>query len=68
MRTLLDLYMDATLESTRLKWRIENRYTRKILSKDYGSMKTDELDNMKVYEYSIRTHKYLGRYVRVVVY
>lgn len=70
MITLWELFMDASEKSTRLKWRIEDRYSRKVLCKDYGSLKADdcELDNMKVYKYSIREHKYLGRYVRVVVY
>lgn len=51
-KTLYELFMEAYFEATRIPWRIYGTKSHRLLSTDYGAMKTDELDNLKVSSYS----------------
>ena len=46
--TLYELFMNAYQEATRIPWRAYGNHSHKLLTSDYGNMKTDELDDLEV--------------------
>lgn len=54
-KTLYELFMDAYSEATRIPWRVYGTKSHRLLSSDYGTMRTDELDNLKVSSHSKKT-------------
>lgn len=51
-RTLYELFMEAYTEATRIPWRVYGTKTHRLLTTDYGAMRTSELDNLRVSSHS----------------
>ena len=63
--TVWDKFMNSTLPLS-VRWKIYDR-NRHLLCRDYGSLKTDEFDDMEVYKAEIKYDRDNIKYVRVVI-
>lgn len=50
MKTLWEQFVDASLKSTSIPWRVYGNKSHKLICQDYGSLKDDDetIDNLKV--------------------
>lgn len=67
-KTLWETYMNAYEEATQIPWKIFERGTRKKLCDDYGQLKTNELDDRKIFRIVSSTSKNDNKFFRVTVY
>lgn len=65
--TLWDKFMNAYMDGR--TWRIYEKGTRKLLCKDYGSLKNDDthLDDRIFVKAELKVNKYGDKYLRIVV-
>lgn len=61
-RTLWEVFLNVDLSKTHIPWRIYGNHSHRLLCEDYGSLKSDELDDL----YFVKGTKKKG-YYRIVV-
>jgi hypothetical protein len=61
-RTLWEVFLNAYFSVTSIPWRIYGNHSHRLLCKDYGSLRTDGLDDLQV----VKCTKKKG-YWRIVV-
>lgn len=61
-RTLWEVFLNADFSTTRILWKIYGNHSHRLLCKDYGSLRLDELDDLQV----VKCTKKKG-YWRIVV-
>lgn len=47
-RTLWEVFLNADFSATRILWKIYGNHSHRLLCKDYGSLRSDELDDLYV--------------------